>query len=91
MFGWDFCQALMMPVVILTSSGEPQKATLTSTGLFPPNVEVAAGALFEHPEFTIIKEQATKTKIEDLMNRISKPFILRRGLRTAKALLRIKS
>jgi hypothetical protein len=32
---------------------------------------------FEHPEFAVIKEQMTKTKIEDPPNRISEPFVLR--------------
>ena len=67
----------MVSVTVLTSSGEPQKATLTSTALFTPDAEVAAGAFFEHPEFAIIKEQINKTKIEDPINRIGRPYMKR--------------
>jgi hypothetical protein len=64
----------MVSVTILTSSGEPQKATLTSTGLLPPCAKAAAAGLFEHPEFAIIKEQAHKMIAENLRNFMPKPF-----------------
>ncbi|MDP3730549.1 MAG: hypothetical protein Q8R14_03375 [Candidatus Omnitrophota bacterium] len=62
---------------MLTSSGEPQKATLTSTGLLPLGIEVLSGDLLPHPEFTVIKEHAAKTKIEDLIDRIAHPYMNR--------------
>jgi len=39
-----------------------------------PGAEVALDALFEHPEFIIIKEQMNKANVEDLINFIQKPF-----------------
>jgi len=42
-------------------------------GPLPPDVE----ALFEHPEFIVIKEQMNKTSVENLSNFIGSLYINR--------------